>query len=261
MSAEAAPAKDEAPRLSDDQLREVLELSRGADSFELKLTVPEEDRFATLTSLGVDPLDAYIRQVYFFDTPQLTLDEVGVVVRARRSQGRPDDSVVKLRPVDPADLDDELRASEGFGVEVDAMPGGYVCSASFKAKLDKPVVKQVAAGEEPVRKAFTKHQRAFYSDRAPEGRGLDDLSILGPVGVFKLKLPVDEIGRKLTIELWNYPDGTRILELSTKCLPDEAFQVAAEARAYLGERGISLSGEQTTKTRTALEYFASNPLG
>ena len=48
----------------------------------------------------------------------------------------------------------------------------------------------------------------------------------------------------------------RIVELSTKCKPGEAFQVAAETRAFLAERGVDLLGEQQTKTRTALEYFA-----
>jgi hypothetical protein len=37
---------------------------------------------------------------------------------------------------------------------------------------------------------------------------------------------------------------------------NEAFQVAAETRAYLVEHGVDLSGEQETKTRKALEYFA-----
>jgi hypothetical protein len=57
-------------------------------------------------------------------------------------------------------------------------------------------------------------------------------------------------------ELWLYPDGSRILELSTKCKPTEAFQVAAEARAFLTRRGVDLGGEQQTKTKTALEFFA-----
>ena len=42
----------------------------------------------------------------------------------------------------------------------------------------------------------------------------------------------------------------------SKCLPTDAFQVAAETRAYLAEHGIDLGGEQQTKTRTALEFFA-----
>jgi hypothetical protein len=61
----------------------------------------------------------------------------------------------------------------------------------------------------------------------------------------------------MVAEMWLYPDGARIFELSTKCLPSEPFQVATEARVYLGEHGIDLSGEQQTKTRTALEYFAA----
>ena len=56
--------------------------------------------------------------------------------------------------------------------------------------------------------------------------------------------------------MWLYPDGSRILELSTKCKPGEAFQVAAETRAYLAERGVNLFGEQQTKTRAALEFFS-----
>ena len=43
--------------------------------------------------------------------------------------------------------------------------------------------------------------------------------------------------RKLVAEVWLYPDNTRILELSTKCAPDEAFDVAARARVFLSERG------------------------
>ena len=49
--------------------------------------------------------------------------------------------------------------------------------------------------------------------------------------------------RKLTTELWLYPDGSRILELSTKCPPKEMFQVAAEARAFLTGLGLDLSGQ------------------
>ena len=58
-------------------------------------------------------------------------------------------------------------------------------------------------------------------------------------------------------ELWLLPDGSRILELSTKCLPSEAFQVAAEARAHLEGLGLDLSAEQQTKTKTTLELLSA----
>jgi hypothetical protein len=43
----------------------------------------------------------------------------------------------------------------------------------------------------------------------------------------------EDYDRKLVTELWMYPDGSRILELSTRCKPGEAFDVDAKARAYL----------------------------
>jgi hypothetical protein len=258
-NAETVSIVTDRPSISDEELQELLSLIEGADSVELKLTVPDEDRRSTVVALGLDPLEAHLRQVFFFDTPRLDLNRAGVVARARRSQGRADDSVVKLRPVVPAKLPGELRRQKPFGVEVDAMPGGFVCSGSFKGETSG--VKEAAAGERALSKLFSKEQRNFYSQHAPEGLAIDDLSVMGPVTVLKLKSSPDGYERKLVVELWFYPDGSRILELSTKCKPAEAFDVAARTRAYLAGRGVNLAGEQETKTRTALDIFAAELAG
>ncbi|HEY7618542.1 MAG TPA: hypothetical protein VH834_02170, partial [Solirubrobacteraceae bacterium] len=228
-----------------------------ADTVELKVTLPDTALRPAIAALGLDPMEAQVRQVFFFDTPDLALNKAGVVVRARRVQGKGEDSVVKLRPVVPDDLPAELRQSENLVVEVDAMPGGYVCSASLKGVVSTGRVREAARGERPLRKVFSKEQRAFYKDHAPEGVGFDDLATLGPIFVLKLKTNPEGIGRRLVTEMWLYPDGSRVLELSTRCARNEAFQVAAEARAFLTGRGVDLSGEQVTKTRKALEFFAN----
>jgi hypothetical protein len=80
----------------------------------------------------------------------------------------------------------------------------------------------------------------------------------------ELKLTVpDEDRRSTVMGLGMDPLDAQIRQVvffgswsSTKCRPEEAFQVAAETRAYQSGRGVNLSGEQQTKTRTALEYFA-----
>jgi hypothetical protein len=244
--------------LGKEELIELLDLIGGADTVELKLTVPDTGWRATVQGLGIDPLNAQIRQVFFFDTPDLALNQAGLVVRARRSQGRDDDSVVKLRPVVPSELSEATRAAETFGVEVDAMPGGFVCSASFKGKVEGGRVKLAVAGEYKLSKLFSKEQRAFYAEHAPAGLEIDDLTVLGPVLVLKLKWEPEGFGRKLVTELWIYPDGGMILELSTKCAPSDAFEVAASSRAYLEQLGVDLTGEQATKTKTALEFFTKN---
>jgi hypothetical protein len=251
-----ATARKKRTALSDKDLERMLGLIKGADSVELKLTVPESDQRSTAVALGMDPLEAQIRQVFFFDTPDLALNKQGVVVRARRVQGKGDDSVVKLRPIVPDELPADLRKSPNLVVEVDAMPGGFVCSASLKGKLGTADVKEARAGDRPIRKLFSKEQRAFFAAHAPEGLELDGLSMLGPIFVLKLNFSPKGYGRKMVAELWLYPDNSRILELSTKCAPSEPFQVAAETRAYLTEQGVDVSGEQQTKTKTALEYFS-----
>ncbi len=241
--------------LAADQVAELLALAKKSDSVELKLTVPEAAHRSTIDALGLDPLQAQIRQVFFFDTPDLALDKLGLVVRARRIQNKGDDSVVKLRPVVPDQLPAELRASPNFVVEVDALPGGFVCSGAMKQMLDLAEVRQAVRGQRPVKKLFSKEQKALYAEHA-DGIALDDLAILGPLFVLKLRLDPPELGRRLVAEAWIYPDGSRILELSTKCKPSEPFQVAAETRAFLTERGVDLSGDQETKTRKALRFFA-----
>ena len=65
-------------------------------------------------------------------------------------------------------------------------------------------------GTLPVRKLFTKSQRAFFKVHAPVGVKLDDLSVLGPVFVLKLKWKPEGHPRKLVGEMWLYPDGSRL---------------------------------------------------
>jgi hypothetical protein len=247
--------------LSGDELGTLLDLMRGADTVELKVTLPESGQRTAIAALGLDPLEAQIRQVFFFDTPDLTLNRAGVVARARRVAGRGGDTVVKLRPVVPDELPESLRQSGSVGVEVDAMPGGYVCSASMKGKASNDAVRETVAGGRPLRKLFSKEQRTFFADHAPDGVDLDGLAVLGPTFVLKQTLRPVDFGRRLVAELWLIPDGTRVFELSTKCAPAEAFQVAMEARAYLDGLGLDLSPDPHTKTKTTLDFFSRELLG
>ena len=68
------------PSLTPEQVTEVLSLVSRSDSVELKLTVSESEQRSAVRALGMDPLDAEIRQVFFFDTPDLALSNNGVVV-------------------------------------------------------------------------------------------------------------------------------------------------------------------------------------
>jgi hypothetical protein len=260
-STNGAPKTDAPRRLSDADLAKLVDVIKGVDSVELKLTVPSTAQRATIRGLPIDPVEAQPRQVFFFDTPDLALQKAGVIVRARRIQGGGADTVVKLRPVVPNELPEELRNDSAFKVEVDVVPGGFVCSGSFKGKSTGDEVRDAVAGERPLRKLFSKAQRAFYAEHAPDGIELDSLTPLGPSFILKGQFTPKQLKRRVVVEVWLYPDGSRILELSTKGTPDEAFQVAAEFRAYLAGAGVDLNGAQEPKTGTALEFYAKQLAG
>jgi hypothetical protein len=252
-------AERSAPILDRDQLTAVLGLIRVAGTVELKLSVLDSDRRSAVGALELNLFEAQIRQVVFFDTPDLDVSDQGVVVRVRRTQRMPADSVVKLRPLDPEQLPAvllALRKSRGFGVEVDVLPGGFVCSAVMKARLDSGKVRETLAGRWPLSKLFTSEQLALFEAHAPDGIALEGLKRLGPVKVLKLNLTPSEFGRRLVAELWTYPDGSRILELATKCQPAEVFQVAAETKAFMAGRGIDPGAVLQTETNTAMQLSA-----
>jgi hypothetical protein len=243
--------------LSGDDITRIMQLGKGSNSIELKLSIPMSGHRATVRSIGLDPVEAQPRQAFYFDTPDLALNRAGVVLRARRIQGGRADTVVKLRPVEPDTIDPDLRRSAAMKVEVDVMPGGFVCSASFKGVCTGREVQDVADGSLALSKILSKEQRAFFRQHAPAGVTLDQLVVLGPTFLLKAKHQPKNFDRPITVEMWFYPDGTRILEVSTKCLPEEFFQVGTEFKAYLGDQGIALGAKQEPKTKTAIDFFGA----
>ena len=193
--------KREMPRLSDEQLAEMMALMKGSDSVELKLTVPVDAHRATIARLPIDPVEAEPRQAFFFDTPDLTLDKAGLVVRARRIAGGRGDTVVKLRPVVPSELPVAVRQSMAFKTEVDAMPGGFVASGSMKGRSNGQDIQDAVGGAIALRKIFSKEQRAFFADHAPAGIDFDSLVPLGPTFLLKLTFVPKELQRLSLIHI------------------------------------------------------------
>jgi hypothetical protein len=240
--------------MSRDQLLGMMTDLTGVRSVELKLNIPADQRMA-LRRIGIDPLEGKIREVTFFDTPDLTLFHNGVVVRARRTQNAEDDTVVKLRPVKPSALPPKIQASKNLKVEMDVTRGSYVVSASLKGSRSSGAVLRAIAGERSLEHLFSKEQRAFFADHSP-GVGWDDLMPLGPIFIVLLKFVPTGFGRRVTLEQWHYPGEVPLVEMSTKTTPSNAMQVASESVEFLTGLGLSASGTQEPKTRKALEFYA-----
>jgi hypothetical protein len=246
-------------RLSDTdaaELERLIGLVTGADSVVLTITVPESDRRSVLTALGGDPLGAVIRQIAFINTPDLRLDRSGGVVRVRRTQQLPPDLTVKLHPVDPESLPPDIRGLPGLEVEVDALTSGFVCSCSAMHEMSVSRARDVLGGRLSVTEELSRAERALLDHAVADDLPVADLTVLGPVHVLRSRFVPEGFARRLVAELWFLPDGTRILELSTRCDPESAVSVAAETRRFLAHHGVDLEAAPDPQTSSALSILA-----
>ncbi|GAA2500455.1 hypothetical protein Ahu01nite_078640 [Winogradskya humida] len=242
-------------RLADDEFERMLVLSGEAGQMELKLVVPVSAQAATCAALGVRMSRASARRVYFLDTLGLALRKHGIVVRVRSKARQAGDSVIKLRPVEPRSLPGRLRRSKQFVVEVDAMPGNFVCSGALKERLGVGDVERAITEKRPLRKLFSKRQLELFAAHAPAEVRFDDLMLLGPVEVRRAKVTPAGMDRALTVERWTYPDGSRILEISTRCATAESLRVTKRLAAVLRAHRVDIADDQLTKTQATLDYF------
>jgi hypothetical protein len=238
---------------SDDAAR-MLELLKRSSSVELKVTLPFSDR-TILQHLGFDPVDAIPGQCYFFETADLELNKAGLMIRARRGPGGRGDTSFRLRAVDPAIIDRKFVHDANFKVEIDVMRGDYVCSASIRGRCTSADVYHAGEGNIPLVSIFSLTQKQFYDSYAPPQAAMDDLLPLGPAFLLKLTSQPMDFDRKMTVELWLNPDGSRVLELSTKGYPEEAFQLGAKFRAFLGQFHLMRETEARTRTSETLRSF------
>jgi hypothetical protein len=248
-------------RLPPHRLDKLLALTRQADRVELKLVVPAAAHRSTCASLGIDLSRMSARTVYFLDTPDRALEGHGVVARVRSVENRPDDSVVKLRPVQVRDLPVRHRRSKRFVVEVDAMPGDFICTGAMKQRLGMHDVERTMAKGRPLHRLFSKDQLRLLGSHAPPRVRMKDLAVFGPVDVRRGKIGLAGLDRLLTVERWAYPDGSSILELSTRCRPEAAVSTAAQLASVLRAYRVDVTGLQQTKTSATLAYFDRSGAG
>jgi hypothetical protein len=223
---------------------------RRAGRVELKIIVPDGCHRTLLAALHGT---TRARTVYYLDTVDLDLAARGLVVRARTG-GRVD-SVVKLRGAEPRGR--SRRRFPNLTVEVDALPEHSWWTTAVAQDLRPSAVRAAVHGRRPLRTLLSGEQRRFLRDHARGGPALDDLVVHGPVLVTRTAGRGSGICGRLVLESWVYPDGSRLLEVSTKCRPERVRRVAAATGRFLDRLDVDLTAPQRTKTAASLEYFAA----
>ena len=131
----------------------------------------------------------------------------------------------------------------------------------MKGTLDSGDVQQRGRGERPLRKLFSKEQRAFFAEHAPGDRARRPG---GARADLRPQAALHAGGARP-------PARRRDVALPGRLARARALDAAATDRGVPGRgrgcghssrsRGVDLSGEQQTKTRKALEYFARRAEG
>ena len=134
------------------------------DAVEIKVTIRPDQELRAECAMELNEDTAEVRVIYFYDTPRLALFDAGIMLRARLVKGDDDDSTVKFRPVEAAKISEEWKQLKGFKLEADCVGDRVVCSASLTAIQKRDEIDEVAKGERPIAKLFSKAQERFLSE-------------------------------------------------------------------------------------------------
>jgi hypothetical protein len=157
----------------------------------------------------------------------------------------------------PAEIPAKWCKHRGFKIEADASEKGVVKSASFTMPVDKGLIKKVAAGDKSIAKLFSKEQERFLTDMADRKIDYDTLSVLGPLQAHRWEFLDPGCPWEITAELWKREDGDRLMELSIKASIIQAAAAIGGFRAFIAEVGAQQDADEQSKTRWALDYYAS----
>ena len=226
------------------------------DAVEIKVTIRPDQELRAERAMEVNEDTAEVRVLYFYDTPDHHLFNAGVALRARLVKGDADDSTVKFRPVEAARISRDWEQLEGFKLEADCVGDRVVCSASLSALQQRGEIDDVTKGKRSIDKLFSKDQERFLNEFYKGPVDFGRLRVMGPIRVLRWKLRHKNFPHELTLEEWRLPNGEDLVEVSIKVPPKKAPQAQKEFDKHLREFGLDPKGDQQTKTRTALEYFA-----
>lgn len=240
------------------------------DDVEIKITLDKSQVDRALQKLGL-PVDRPPWLIHFCEdvtaaagagTP---LFDLGVVLRARRKPGEPDDTTVKLRPCRRSQLTDHwLAVEKADGVEVkleaDWAGGGHKLAASCTADRSADLVRAVGAGEQPIAALFHDQQIAFLRECFGSTVNLAALTVLPPITAMRWKksdaAPAD---LKLRAERWTV-DDLDFLELSIVVPPDQARAKQAALTGFVQSLGVTVDPMPEPKTGRVIAHLVDQVL-
>jgi len=225
-----------------------------ASSENVEIKIDLADAATALAALGLADRDADTTQtIWLYDTPQLALYDAGAILRARKVHDGGDDSTVKARPMTAAQMSAAWLAQPGAKCEIDQTLASGISSCSLTDGVDHGAIDDVGDGG-PIASLYTTDQLVFLGSIA----GTVDLATLsraGPIPSTVWSLAPSDLATPLSLERWELPDDTTLLEVSTRVVHDAAPAATQAVLAWLAARSLALADDQGDKTPVALAAF------
>ncbi|MGQ0573475.1 MAG: hypothetical protein ACT4RN_04630 [Pseudonocardia sp.] len=186
--------------------------------------------------------------MYLLDTPTLDLVRAGVEIRLRRrARGRYDLSVCARR----SGTARSRVTVPGVRVELDVVPGALWQDIEVRREVDSAAAAEVIAGAAASRSLLTATQHSWArcgGNSVVGDHQLRQLRVHGPLMVNRVKVGAARLGlRRADLELFRYPSGRELLELSTRCWPRDVCTTASAFEQLLDERDVAIAREHRTK--------------
>ncbi|OFZ84268.1 MAG: hypothetical protein A2603_15135 [Bdellovibrionales bacterium RIFOXYD1_FULL_55_31] len=231
-----------------------LSASAYAGIVELHLSICEPSKARAVAKLGLPDRRGETRDVSYFDTRNLELYSNGLVLRLRVTKKKTQ-FTVKIQGLTQDWVSDAFLALPGFKCERDRYGGRISESCSLNSS---PSAEDVAAAlnEARVERLFSREQIEFVQQYYRVPLDLSSVKVLGPVPSQYWKFDANHFDDVLTLEHWTVGPDFEIVELSTRADAQDADRVYDELRAYALEKDLRICQEQSSKTRSTLEYLA-----
>jgi hypothetical protein len=195
------------------------------------------------------------RDITFFDTPALTLQDKGLLIRSRRAEGPGSDFTVKLRPMTQDRVDASFQQAKGFKCNLDmpmATEGESQCSITEDA--DANAISASLSSSNKIKELFD-DTTLRYAEAAVGSLDPGSLRALGPIRSTVWDVQVDELGGTVSFERWDVP-GDPTLEASITVKSEVRDDTSRKLVAWLASHGQSPAAQQQEKTSAALAALA-----
>jgi hypothetical protein len=201
---------------------------------ELKVSIEPADLQRALDAAEVPFSSGKRREVWLFDTPQRALGKCGLTLRLRHKK-KDADFTVKVRPVLLNRLEGRWLKSRRLELEADVVGGRRLLSAAVERAVPKAAP----------RVELSPLQRALLREvaRVDLPAGLRP-TLSADVTVWKLP--------GLSLERWDLPRGSAVLEVSTTVAGDLFQAQALWLDLFLERAGVRKAKAQRTKTEALL---------